>query len=182
MSCPSGLSWSSSHGACQPSANVDCRKEIKCPNGWTLFGKSCYLLSSERVPSLTDAVAVCESHGAKLVEINTEEENFVMVEMAEAARINDGDNDRDYWMGAMETESGWMWMSGAPMAYSNWWGGSPDGEQMGGLEGGCVQLLRKGNTQPAVLDTFYWARAATNEACTNNDNDNGFICEMEGGH
>ena len=123
---------------------------------------------------------MCESHGSKLVEINTEEENLYLIEMAEAAMVSNGDQ-LDYWVGAMETESGWMWLSGAPMAYSNWWGGSPNGDQMGGLNGGCVQFLRKGKTVPGTLDTFYWARANTNEACTNKDGDNGLICEMEGG-
>ena len=180
MICPAGLSWSSSHAGCQPSANVNCRNEIKCPKGWTLFGDSCYLLSRDQVSTLADAAAVCESHGSKLVEINTEEENLYLIEMAEAAMVSNGDQ-LDYWVGAMETESGWMWLSGAPMAYSNWWGGSPNGDQMGGLNGGCVQFLRKGKTVPGTLDTFYWARANTNEACTNKDGDNGLICEMEGG-
>ena len=181
MSCPSGMSWSSTLVSCQPSANVDCRKEIKCPKGWTLSGGSCYLLSRDKVSTLTEAAATCERHGSKLVEINTEEENLAVVEMAEAAMTSNGDQ-LDYWVGAMETESGWMWMSGAPMAYSNWWGGSPDGEHMGGLKGSCIQLLKKGKTVPGTLDTFYWVRANTNQECTNGDGDNGLICEMEGGH
>lgn len=49
---------------------------------------------------------------------------------------------------------------------------------MGKLKGGCIQLLRKGSTSPGNLDSYYWARAATNAKCTNNDNDNGVICEM----
>ena len=49
---------------------------------------------------------------------------------------------------------------------------------MGKLKGGCIQLLRKGATSPGNLDSYYWARAATNAKCTNNDNDNGVICEM----
>ena len=48
------------------------------------------------------------------MEINTEEENLALIEMAEAARTSNGDQ-LDYWVGAMETESGWMWLSGAPM-------------------------------------------------------------------
>ena len=180
MSCPTGLSWSTLHAACQPAANVNCRNEIKCPKEWTLFGDSCYLLSRDKASTLAEAAAVCESHGSKLVEINTEEENLYLIEMAEAAMVSNGDN-LDYWVGAMETESGWMWLSGAPMAYSNWWGGSPNGDQMGGLKGSCIQFLRKGKTVPGTLDTFYWARANTNEACTSSDGDNGLICEMEGG-
>ena len=79
MTCPTGLSWSTSHAACQPAANVNCRNEIKCPKGWTLFGDSCYLLSRDKVSTLADAEAVCESHGSKLVEINTKEENKIFL-------------------------------------------------------------------------------------------------------
>merc|ERR1712223_2035054 len=62
--------------------------------------------------------------------------------------------------------------------YTNWWGEGPDDDGMGKLKGGCIQLLRKGATSPGNLDSYYWARAATNAKCTNNDNDNGVICEM----
>merc|ERR1712181_74722 len=72
----------------------------------------------------------------------------------------------------------WQWLSGAAMEYTNWWGEGPDDETMGNLRGGCIQLLRKGATSPSNLDTYYWARAATNAKCTNNDADNGVICEM----
>merc|ERR1712032_930691 len=51
-------------------------------------------------------------------------------------------------------------------------------DSMGNLRGGCIQLLRKGATSPGNLDTYYWARAATNTKCTSNDGDNGVICEM----
>ena len=50
---------------------------------------------------------------------------------------------------------------------------------MGNLKGGCIQLLRRGNTKPGKLDTFYWARAADNPTCTQGDSDNGVICEMK---
>ena len=105
--------------------------------------------------------------------------------MAEAARVGNGgqvSNNLDYWLGAVETENGWAWMSGGPMTWTGgWWGEGPDGEGMGPLKGGCIQLGRNMRTQPATLDTFYWARANTNKECTSNDNDNGIICEMEGG-
>merc|ERR1711971_311410 len=71
-----------------------------------------------------------------------------------------------------------QWLSGDAMEFTNWWGEGPDDDSMGNLRGGCIQLLRKGAPSPSNLDTYYWARAATNAKCTNNDADNGVICEM----
>merc|ERR1712227_395500 len=79
---------------------------------------------------------------------------------------------------SQESDHVWQWLSGADMEYTNWWGEGPDEDTMGNLKGGCIQLLRKGATSPGNLDTYYWARAATNAKCTNNDGDNGVICEM----
>merc|ERR1719173_299455 len=164
--------------------------------------------------------------GAKLVEINSAEENAIVVGLAEAARSGKNDG-LDYWLGGVELagvsevsseesdeeeeeekkvredeeEEGeeeeeeeeessesdsssqesdhvWQWLSGDAMEYTNWWGEGPDDDSMGSLRGGCIQLLRKGATSPGNLDTYYWARAATNAKCTNNDGDNGVICEM----
>merc|ERR1711981_744118 len=144
------------------------------------------------------------------VEINSAEENAIVVGLAEAARSGKNDG-LDYWLGGVELaavsevsseedssseeegeeedfkvredeeEEGeeeeeeeedsssqesdhvWQWLSGASMEYTNWWGEGPDEDTMGSLKGGCIQLLRKG---------------ATNAKCTNNDGDNGVICEM----
>merc|ERR1712203_1337661 len=79
---------------------------------------------------------------------------------------------------SQESDHVWQWLSGAAMEYTNWWGEGPDEDTMGNLRGGCIQLLRKGATNPGNLDSYYWARAATNAKCTNNDSDNGVICEM----
>ena len=45
-------------------------------------------------------------------------------------------------------------------------------------QGGCIQLLKHGKTEPGRLDSYYWARAASNPACTSKDQDNGIICEL----
>merc|ERR1719350_86227 len=151
MTCPDGLLWSSDLNHCDWPSTVDCRDDLpSCPEDWTLAGNTCYYLSRDKADRLADAVSVCEALGARLAEI-----------------------------GAEEVAGEWRWLSGAAMEFTNWWGGAPDGPGMGGLKGGCIQLLRRGNTEPRTLDSFYWARAATNGACTNKDGDNGVICEME---
>merc|ERR1711963_816677 len=181
-------------------------------------------LSREIVKKFSEAQEFCQNMGARLVEINSAEENAIVVGLAEAARSGKNDG-LDYWLGgfelaevsevsseesdeeegeeeeeegeeeeeknvreeeeeseedssSQESDHVWQWLSGADMEYTNWWGEGPDEDTMGNLKGGCIQLLRKGATSPGNLDTYYWARAATNAKCTNNDGDNGVICEM----
>ena len=108
------------------------------------------------------------------MEVNTEEENKVVVALAEAAAVSDDNHERDFWLGARETPAGWAWLSGAPMTYSNW---SPD---MGTYwHGNCSQLLKNGGQ--AHFETFLWVREGGDADCSKPTGDNGVICEMEGG-
>jgi len=227
MSCPDGLLWNTDLLTCDWPRNVECKPG--CPDGWSSAGGSCYFLTREIVKKFSEAQEFCQNMGARLVEINSAEENAIVVGLAEAARSGKNDG-LDYWLGGFELaevsevsseesdeeegeeeeEEGeeeeekkvkedeeeeeeeeeedssssqemdhvWQWLSGAAMEYTNWWGEGPDEDTMGNLKGGCIQLLRKGATSPGNLDTYYWARAATNAKCTNNDGDNGVICEM----
>merc|ERR1719239_155236 len=219
MNCPDGLLWNTDLLTCDWPRNVECKPG--CPEGWSSVGDSCYFLSREVVRKFSEAQEFCQNMGAKLVKINSAEENAIVVGLAEAARSGKNDG-LDYWLGGVELagvsevsseeadeeeeegseeEEGeeeeeeeeessesdsssqesdhvWQWLSGDAMEYTNWWGEGPDDDSMGNLRGGCIQLLRKGATSPGNLDTYYWARAATNAKCTNNDRDNGVICEM----
>merc|ERR1711902_45436 len=103
-----------------------------------------------------------------------EEEEEEEGEEEEEKKVKEEEEDSS----SQEMDHLWQWLSGAAMEYTNWWGEGPDEDTMGKLKGGCIQLLRKGATSPGNLDTYYWARAATNAKCTNNDGDNGVICEM----
>merc|ERR1712212_1068502 len=219
MNCPDGLLWNADLLTCDWPRNVECKPG--CPEGWSSVGDSCYFLSREVVRKFSEAQEFCQNMGANLVEINSAEENAIVVGLAEAARSGKNDG-LDYWLGGVELagvsevsseesdeeeeegseedeeEEGekeeeessesdsssqesdhvWQWLSGDAMEYTNWWGEGPDDDSMGNLRGGCIQLLRKGATSPGNLDTYYWARAATNAKCTSNDGDNGVICEM----
>merc|ERR1712088_988402 len=186
MSCPEGLLWNTDVLTCDWPRNVECKPG--CPEGWSSVGDSCYFLSRERVGKFSAAQEFCSNMGARLVEINSAEENEVIVGLAEAARSGKNDG-LDYWLGgfelaevsevsseesdeeedeeddesdssSQESDHLWQWLSGAPMEYTNWWGEGPDDEGMGKLKGGCIQLLRKGATSPGNLDSYYWARAA----------------------
>merc|ERR1711973_489472 len=141
---------------------------VSCPDGWTESGRSCYFLSTDYIRPATFASAAkfCEDLGSILVGINTEEENAVVVAMAEEAAVADNNVQRDYWIGGVRGEDGtWRWQSGDPMDYTNWCANCPERE-------GCAfaQLLKLG--YPGSLDTYYWARAG------DGDSDNGVICEM----
>merc|ERR1712198_830568 len=210
MNCPDGLLWNTDLLTCDWPRNVECKPG--CPEGWSSAGDSCYFLSRQVVKKFSEAQEFCQNMGANLVEINSAEENAIVVGLAEAARSGKNDG-LDYWLGgfelaevsevsseesdeeeeegeeeeeessesdssSQESDHVWQWLSGAAMEYTNWWGEGPDQDTMGNLKGGCIQLLRKGATSPSSLDTYYWARAATNAKCTNNDGDNGVICEM----
>merc|ERR1711962_1418924 len=54
--------------------------------GWSSVGDSCYFLSRERVGKFSAAQEFCSNMGAKLVEINSAEENEGL----------------DYWLGGFE--------------------------------------------------------------------------------
>ena len=105
---------------------------------------------------------------SKLVEINDENENAVVVQMANNAKLGDDDG-LDYWIGLVETDAGWQWLSGEALEWEGgWWGEGPDGEGMGDLVGGCAQLGWYMVSKPNKLDNFYWARAVTDEECITN--------------
>ena len=42
---------------------------LTCPDGWTQFGSSCYLLSVEIIANVFDALKFCEDQGSALVEV-----------------------------------------------------------------------------------------------------------------
>merc|ERR1719219_2166496 len=110
-----------------------------------------------------------------LVEIESKAEDDFVISKAEALATN---YDRlDYWLGAedLDNDGVWKWTtSGNPLVYTNWWGNP------GKLNSTCAQLLRKGGTEPGILDSFYWTMASTPYDCQKGkDGDNGLICEMD---
>merc|ERR1711970_30764 len=174
--CPAGLAFNNEvlPGFCDYRENVprcSCSPRPECPEGWTLAGgdgeESCYFISREKVKSLDDAIARCADLGAIVVEINSEEENSVVVELAtqEMTGKNDG---LDYWLGAVEGADGaWSWLSGEPMVFSNWYFSHAWRNQK------CTQLLRKGKTDPETLDSFYFVKSKCQK-----ESDNAVICEI----
>merc|ERR1712088_195742 len=99
MSCPEGLLWNTDLLTCDWPRNVECKPG--CPEGWSSVGDSCYFLSREVVRKFSEAQKFCQNMGAKLVEINSAEENAIVVGLAEAARSGKNDG-LDYWLGGIE--------------------------------------------------------------------------------
>merc|ERR1711963_247586 len=58
-------------------------------------------LSREIVKKFSEAQEFCQNMGARLVEINSAEENAIVVGLAEAARSGKNDG-LDYWLGGFE--------------------------------------------------------------------------------
>merc|ERR1719285_1544000 len=99
MNCPDGLLWNTDLLTCDWPRNVECKPG--CPEGWSSAGDSCYFLSREVVKKFSEAQEFCQNMGANLVEINSAEENAIVVGLAEAARSGKNDG-LDYWLGGFE--------------------------------------------------------------------------------
>merc|ERR1711973_1006184 len=174
--CPAGLAFNNQvlPGFCDYRENVprcNCSPRPKCPEGWTLAGEdgeeSCYFISREKVKSLEDATARCADLSANVVEINAEEENSIVVELATQAMTGNNDG-LDYWLGAVEGADGeWSWLSGETMTFSNWYFSHAWRNKK------CTQLLRKGKTVPETLDSFYFVKSKCEK-----ESDNAVICEI----
>ncbi|XP_028454184.1 CD209 antigen-like protein E isoform X2 [Perca flavescens] len=101
----------------------DRTKEKCCPDGWTIFGCSCYFKSKEE-KNWYDSRADCQQRGADLVIINNKEEQFV-TELSK---------DGESWIGLRyEWTQGryqwkWEWVDGSPLTEKFWAAGLPRDE------------------------------------------------------
>ena len=105
---------------CERSDNNGCREE-----GWSAFGGSCYAVSDTR-KTYDDAVSACEALGAKLVSIESAEENAYVQELCDR---------RTCWIGLTESpdSENWFWADGTAAGtngewsgYTNWEKGEPN--------------------------------------------------------
>ncbi|XP_062587632.1 low affinity immunoglobulin epsilon Fc receptor-like [Saccostrea cucullata] len=92
-----------------------------CPPDWSSFGSSCYIVIKQK-KSWDDAAIKCLRYGAKLVEIETKEEN----DFLKQTLINTNDI---YWTGGIDdvTEGQFVWAStGSPLSFKDWNTGEPN--------------------------------------------------------
>ncbi|XP_030266588.1 C-type lectin domain family 4 member M-like isoform X2 [Sparus aurata] len=83
---------------------------MRCPDGWTRFGCSCYFRSNEKrtwSQSRTD----CQNKGADLVVINNKDENKFVSELNNMYG--------EFWIGLKTESTGssyeWKWVDGSPL-------------------------------------------------------------------
>ncbi|XP_041790155.1 CD209 antigen-like protein E isoform X2 [Chelmon rostratus] len=104
-------------------------EEESCPQGWMMFGSSCYYISSQR-RSWDDSRQDCVQRDADLVIIDSREEQAFLTGFTMATWV--GMTDR-------EEEGTWVWVDGTPVNKDGlqWALGQPDsafgGEDCGDL-------------------------------------------------
>ncbi|XP_074551396.1 C-type lectin domain family 10 member A-like [Halichoeres trimaculatus] len=95
---------------------LQCLKKT-CPPGWTMFGCSCYLFSTQE-KSWEESRQDCRATGADLVVIESLEEQEFISKSAKA----------DSWIGLSDRddEGTWKWVDGSSLTQGFWWGPQPD--------------------------------------------------------
>ncbi|XP_063806485.1 C-type lectin domain family 10 member A-like isoform X2 [Pseudophryne corroboree] len=109
-----------------------------CPDDWHQFKDSCYYFSN-LAKSWQQSQNACQWRNARLVAINTKEEQVFVTQLAMRTRA---------WIGLSESDGEWKWVDGTPYSSSpkNWGTNQPDEYFGHGLGGGedCAQLHYNG--------------------------------------
>ncbi|KAL5005746.1 hypothetical protein ScPMuIL_016904 [Solemya velum] len=94
----------------------------ECPEGWTMFGYSCYIVVNSTL-DWQDSANRCNALGGYLLEIGTEAEQKVIDRLVKVY-----DYEYAFWIGAKSKEEGlYRWTEGGNMTYTNWYPGEPFG-------------------------------------------------------
>ncbi|KAL4217899.1 mannose binding [Mactra antiquata] len=85
---------------------VQRRAYAGCPNGWTVYGQSCYITGHTAV-DFNNAVQFCQHYQAKLAEIESAAENNFLRSYLEDFKV------ADYWIGLTDSviDNEWRWYS-----------------------------------------------------------------------
>merc|ERR1719284_432669 len=86
---------------------------------------ACYLFEEDESNHDT-AKSYCAEKGGQLVEINTEEENDLIISNSAVIGIPDWMLD-GFWIGLKNTNGQFEWESGSELSWSNWIDDEPDG-------------------------------------------------------
>ncbi|XP_048729451.1 perlucin-like protein isoform X2 [Ostrea edulis] len=97
-----------------------------CAHGWLKRGSSCYLYVTHVDNDWTESEYFCHMLGAKLVEIESKEENDFLKEHAKTAHQHEQSG---FWIGGTDAvvEDTWVWMtSQTEFSFSDWARNFPD--------------------------------------------------------
>ena len=119
--------------------------------------------------SWPEAKAYCESLGGHLVTINSIREQSMVEDL-----IHLSGEKGAYWIGLYDNDTmdGWQWITGEPVAYTNWRSGEPVARtvQYGQIYGGIDPKYE-----------FLWDAGGNLGAAYSKDEEHGFICEWDEG-
>ncbi|MBL7115808.1 MAG: hypothetical protein ISS35_08580 [Kiritimatiellae bacterium] len=133
---------------------------IRIPPSAKGWGGHHYLLVEKRVP-WHEAQRICQKYGGYLACVTTAAENAFLTKMAD---------NRSVWLGGTDEkqEGKWVWVSGEPFKYSNWFRGQPANDS------GTAHYLHLG--VPWMNDADAWDDFPVDAKGLQMD---GFICEWD---
>ena len=139
--------------------------DTSCPAGWSVHGRSCYLLSLTR-SSWLGAAAACAAIDERARLASVRQANYRHVEAMVAT------SDADYlWVGGVRLRPGgadWAWLDGAGVDYVNW----AQGQSTGASED-CIVLQGPKSEHSAKIGQWHDAH------CSLGGHNFGFICQIQ---
>ncbi|KAL7404494.1 hypothetical protein ABVT39_015586 [Epinephelus coioides] len=107
--------------------------EKKCCDRWVKLGSSCYYVSTEQ-KTWTESRKECQSKGADLVIINSEEEQKFVIKF-----------DKRIWIGLtdQDEEGVWKWVDGTALTAKYWYAPQPDDGGQLGVKEDCAEMYVK---------------------------------------
>lgn len=120
---------------------------LQCENGWYQFSGQCYYIGI-RKKTWPEAKKDCESMGATLASIHSEEENqFIQNLRVVNYGISSGE---EIWLGGRRVGDNWVWVDESKWDYSVWWNDVPGnydcltyrGDYIGWFTSACDETVR----------------------------------------
>nr|XP_033479020.1 asialoglycoprotein receptor 2-like [Epinephelus lanceolatus] len=107
--------------------------EKNCCDRWVKLGSSCYYVSTEQ-KTWTESRKECQSKGADLVIINSEEEQKFVIKF-----------DKRIWIGLtdQDEEGVWKWVDGTALTAKYWYAPQPDDGGQPGVKEDCAEMYVK---------------------------------------
>ncbi|XP_049900127.1 asialoglycoprotein receptor 2-like isoform X2 [Epinephelus moara] len=102
---------------------------------WVKLGSSCYYVSTEQ-KTWTESRKECQSKGADLVIINSEEEQKFVIKFNKRIWIGLTDQDE---------EGIWKWVDGTALTAKYWYAPQPDDGGQPGVKEDCAEMYVKGS-------------------------------------